>query len=68
MRVGLRRLRSVLKVFRPAAGCPALQEFDAGLKALADRLGPARDWDVFLGGLGARWPRRCRATGGSPRC
>ena len=52
MRVGLRRLRSVLKVFRPAAGCPALQEFDAGLKALADRLGPARDWDVFLGGLG----------------
>ncbi|TDH63809.1 CHAD domain-containing protein [Dankookia rubra] len=54
MRVGLRRLRSVLKVFRPAAGCPALQEFDAGLKALADRLGPARDWDVFLGGLGAK--------------
>ena len=52
MRVGLRRLRSVLKVFRPAAGCPALQEFDAGLKALANRLGPARDWDVFLGGLG----------------
>ena len=54
MRVGLRRLRSVLKVFRPAAGCPALQEFDAGLKALADRLGPARDWDVFLGGLGSK--------------
>lgn len=52
-RVALRRLRSALKVFRPAAGCPALQEFDAGLKALADRLGPARDWDVFLGGLGA---------------
>lgn len=54
MRVGLRRLRSVLKVFRPAAGGPALREFDAGLKALADRLGPARDWDVFLGGLGAQ--------------
>jgi CHAD domain-containing protein len=52
-RVALRRLRSVLKVFRPAARCPALEEFDAGLKALADRLGPARDWDVFLGGLGA---------------
>ncbi|TCZ56263.1 CYTH and CHAD domain-containing protein [Roseicella aquatilis] len=54
MRVGLRRLRSVLKVFRPAARCPALGEFDAGLKALADRLGPARDWDVFLRGLGAQ--------------
>ncbi|MFZ4406232.1 MAG: CHAD domain-containing protein [Paracraurococcus sp.] len=54
MRVGLRRLRSVIKVFRPAAACPPLLEFDAGLKALADRLGPARDWDVFLGGLGAK--------------
>ncbi|MBK1659709.1 CHAD domain-containing protein, partial [Paracraurococcus ruber] len=53
-RVALRRLRSVLKVFRPAAGCPALAAFDAGLKALADRLGPARDWDVFLAGLGAQ--------------
>ncbi|MDO9709443.1 CYTH and CHAD domain-containing protein [Paracraurococcus lichenis] len=53
MRVGLRRLRSVLKVFRPAAGCPEAQEFDVGLKVLADRLGPARDWDVFLAGLGA---------------
>lgn len=53
MRVALRRLRSVLKVFRPVAGCPAIAEFDAGLKALADLLGPARDWDVFLGGLGA---------------
>ena len=65
MRVGLRRLRSVLKVFRPAAGCPAVQEFDAGLKALADRLGPARDWDVFLGGLGAEVAAACRATSGS---
>jgi CHAD domain-containing protein len=52
-RVALRRLRSILKTFRGAAGCPELSAFDAGLKSLADLLGPARDWDVFLGGLGA---------------
>jgi len=53
MRVALRRLRSVLRAFRPAARCPAVDGFDAGLKALAGLLGPARDWDVFLAGIGA---------------
>lgn len=53
MRVALRRLRSVLRAFRPAARCPAVESFDAGLKALAGLLGPARDWDVFLAGIGA---------------
>jgi CHAD domain-containing protein len=43
----------VLKVLGPAVRCPELDEFDAGLKRLAERLGPARDWDVFLGGMGA---------------
>jgi CHAD domain-containing protein len=54
MRVAVRRLRSVLRAFRPAVGpAPAVREFDAGLKRLAARLGAARDLDVFLGGLGA---------------
>lgn len=53
-RVALRRLRSALRNFRPAARCPELDAFDKDLGALARRLGPARDWDVFLGGLGAR--------------
>ena len=53
MRVAIRRLRSLLRVFRPACDGPALRQFDAALKQLADVLGPARDWDVFLGGLGA---------------
>jgi len=53
LRVALRRLRSVLKAFRPAAHGAALDGLDDGLKALARRLGPARDWDVFLGGLAA---------------
>lgn len=53
MRVAMRRLRSVLRAFRPACDGPALRDFDAALKALAGLLGPARDWDVWLGGQGA---------------
>ena len=53
MRVALRRLRSAIRAFRPAVDGPALRSVDGRLKALASLLGPARDWDVFLGGLGA---------------
>ncbi|WP_270936698.1 CHAD domain-containing protein, partial [Falsiroseomonas oryzae] len=53
MRVAMRRMRSLLRVFRPACDGPSLRRFDAGLKGLAGVLGPARDWDVWLGGLGA---------------
>jgi len=52
MRVALRRLRSVLKIFRAAATAPALDETAQGLRELAQTLGHARDWDVFLRGLG----------------
>jgi triphosphatase len=48
MRVAVRRLRSAIALFRVAVGCPAVDAVAAGLKALADRLGPARDWDVFV--------------------
>lgn len=48
MRVALRRLRSAIALFRPAVGCPAVDAASAHLKALADRLAPARDWDVFV--------------------
>jgi CHAD domain-containing protein len=54
MRVGVRRLRSVLSVFRGATACPTIAEAGAGLKALGAVLGPARDWDVFTAGIGAR--------------
>jgi triphosphatase len=48
MRVAVRRLRSAVKVFGRALRCPAVDAADAGLKALAAKLGPTRDWDVFV--------------------
>jgi CHAD domain-containing protein len=48
-RVALRRLRSALSLFKNITG-PEGVAASAGLKALASCLGPARDWDVFIGG------------------
>jgi CHAD domain-containing protein len=53
MRVAVRRLRSAIKVFRRAVRCPAVDAADRGLKALAARLAPTRDWDVFVTETGA---------------
>ncbi len=58
MRVGVRRLRSGLAVFRRAAeneaGEPvALDRLAGALRDLARRLGVARDWDVFITETGA---------------
>lgn len=51
-RVALRRLRSVLRVFRSATDAPELRSLDARLREVVGVLGPARDWDVFLAGIG----------------
>ena len=48
MRVAVRRLRSAIKVFRRGVQSTEVDAADAGLKALAGRLGPTRDWDVFV--------------------
>jgi triphosphatase len=48
MRVAVRRLRSVIKVFHRALPSPDLAAADAGLKALSRELAPTRDWDVFV--------------------
>ncbi len=53
MRVALRRLRSAMQLFRRAAASPELDAVQAELRALGGLLGPARDWDVFVAGLGA---------------
>lgn len=48
MRVGLRRLRSCLSAFGSALPKPPVDVLRAEMRWLASRLGPARDWDVFL--------------------
>jgi CHAD domain-containing protein len=47
-RVALRRLRSALDVFSPPLPRRAIAPLARELKWLASRLGPARDWDVFV--------------------
>ena len=48
-RVALRRLRSALGVFSPPVPERAIAPVARELKWLASRLGPVRDWDVFIG-------------------
>jgi triphosphatase len=48
MRVALRRLRSALGVFAPIFPREVIAPVRDDLKWLARRLGPARDWDVFV--------------------
>lgn len=63
-RVAIRRLRSLLKLFRPVVDGPGWREWDAQLRDLAQALGAARDWDVFLQGIG---PGTLAALDGDPR-
>jgi triphosphatase len=51
MRVGLRRLRSALGLFRRFVPADQYDELVTEVKWLAGALGPARDWDVFLADL-----------------
>ncbi len=62
LRVGLRRLRAALGLLRDLADADAMKSVDAELRWLADRLGAARDWDVFLG---ETLPRLSHAIGDS---
>ncbi len=48
MRVALRRLRSGFKLFRAILGPEPATTLSNEVKWLADALGPARDWDVFI--------------------
>ncbi len=47
LRVGVRRLRSALRLFAPALAEPAVAGFDRELQELGRRVGEARDWCVF---------------------
>lgn len=47
MRVGLRRLRALLTLFRKAVPANTWQSWALSLRTLAAKLGEARDWDVL---------------------
>jgi len=47
LRVAIRRMRSALSIFRDAVSTPARKRLAADLKWIAQRCGPAREWDVF---------------------
>jgi inorganic triphosphatase YgiF len=49
MRVALRRLRSAFRLFRRVLGPEPSAMLSDEVKWLAGSLGPARDWDVFIG-------------------
>jgi inorganic triphosphatase YgiF len=48
VRVGLRRLRTLLRVFRPFVSPQVFAHVNAERRWLQRHLGPAREWDVFV--------------------
>lgn len=48
LRIGLRRLRSALRAFRPLHHTPALQQLEASARAMAQVVGDLRDADVLI--------------------
>lgn len=48
MRVALRRLRAIERIFRRYVRSDEISRLAARAKLLASAMGPARDWDVFL--------------------
>ena len=48
MRVGLRRLRAALSLFKPVIDGPEAEAIKTELKWLTEQLGPARDFDVLV--------------------
>jgi inorganic triphosphatase YgiF len=67
MRVGLRRLRSAMRLFAPVIPRETLGALNDELRWLNAALGPARDWDVFtdetLVALRSHFPRHAGLTG-----
>jgi triphosphatase len=50
LRVGIRRMRSLLKLAAHTQGAAEIASIDRGLVGLGEVFGPARDWDVFAAG------------------
>ncbi|HEY1926012.1 MAG TPA: CHAD domain-containing protein [Caulobacteraceae bacterium] len=62
MRVGARRLRATLKIFRGLAHDDRARAVDADLRWLGAELDPARNLDVFIDGAWRRAAERCSAA------
>ena len=67
MRVALRRLRSIERVFRPYLKDGEIASLARRAKSFAGALGPARDWDVFIGETLPVAQRTDEASGGARR-
>jgi len=79
LRVGIRRLRSTLRVFRSLLKRKQAARFDRRLREALSGMGAARDWDVFEAAFGSpalqrharrhaqAARRRARATARSPQ-
>jgi inorganic triphosphatase YgiF len=59
MRVGLRRLRAAMSVFKELLSGRETEEIKTELKWLTEQLGPARDFDVLI----ERWVRPMHRSG-----
>ncbi|HEU0082303.1 MAG TPA: CHAD domain-containing protein [Bradyrhizobium sp.] len=66
MRVGVRRLRAAMTVFRELLDCKQTEQIKRDLKWLAAKLGPVRDLDVFLNGKIEGFERGAAAIAGLP--
>lgn len=62
-RVATRRLRALLKIFKPLAQDAAAQRLDEGLHWLAAEFDTARDLDVFIGDVWDEGGRRASFAG-----
>jgi triphosphatase len=63
LRVGIRRLRAALSVYRNAIAAAERRVVGRALREFEHELGPARDWDVLIGKLDQAtqeggWPRK----------
>ena len=67
LRIGLRRLRSALRAFRPLHDTPALRELEGHAQALARTVGELRDADVLIEHIYAPVAGLIKADPGVPR-
>lgn len=67
LRIGLRRLRSALRAFRPMHDTPALRELEGHAQVLARTVGELRDADVLIEHIYAPVAGLIKADPGVPR-